>query len=238
MNTLKNIFYKLSFALLLCLSVQGFSQEKKKPVEDEFDIKNYKLEPGDRLIIEVNHTSWLGYPTTIKTKLPSIGMNFAMMFDRPIGKSNLSFGYGIGLFSHNFHSNADFIYSRDSITGNFNTALQPFSRPVTLNRYAEKILEIPVEIRFRTKTDRQFKIHLGGKIGYVVSNFRSIRDNDGKIRVYDIKNINPLRYGINFRIGFEQFAITANYYLSEVFNKNKGPAGIHPFSIGLAIIPY
>lgn len=207
-------------------------------MEDEFDIKNYKLEPGDRLIIEVNHTSWLGFSSPIKAKNPSIGMNIALMFDRAFGNSNFTLGYGIGFFSHNFHSNADFIYSRDTINGGFNTTLSPFSRPVSLNRYAEKILEVPVELRFRTKTDRQFKIHVGGKIGYVVNNFRSIRDNEGKIRVYDIKNVNPLRYGVNFRIGFEQFAVTVNYYLSEVFNKDKGPAGIHPFSIGLAIIPY
>jgi len=216
-----------------------FSQEKKKPKEDdEFHIKNYKLEPGDRLIIEVNHTSWVGFPPSVKIKTPSIGVNLALMFDKAIGKSNFTIGYGIGLFSHNFHSNADFIYVKDSVSNTFTTKLEPYTRPVSLNRYAEKILEVPVELRFRTKTDRQFKIHVGGKIGYVVNNFRSIRDNDGKVRVYDIKNIDPLRYGVNFRIGFEQIAICATYYLSEVFNKNRGPAGVHPFALGIAIIPY
>lgn len=210
----------------------------QKTEEDEFSIKNYKLEPGDRLILEVNHTSWVGFPSTIKTKLPSIGVNFSMMFDRPIGKSNFTFGYGIGLFSHNFHSDGDFIYTRDTVNGGFTTGLQPFNRPFTLNRYAEKIIEIPLELRFRTKTDRQFKIHVGGKIGYVVNDFRSIKDNDGKIRVYNIKNIDPLRYGVHFRIGFEQVALCGSYYLSEVFKKNKGPAGVHPFSLGIAIIPY
>jgi hypothetical protein len=222
----------------LCLSAHLFSQDKPKEKEVEFDIKNYKLEPTDRLILEVNHTSWLGYPATIKTRLPSIGVNFAMMFDRPIGNSNFSLGYGIGLFSHNFHSDADFMYVKDSVGNTLSTKLEPYTRPVTLNRFAEKIIEVPLEIRFRTKTDRQFKIHVGGKIGYVVNNFRSIKDNDGKIRVYHIKNINPLQYGVNFRIGFEQFMLSGTYYLSEVFNKDKGPGGIHAFALGLAIIPY
>lgn len=238
MKKVKHIFFGLLLFLLLLHTFSSFSQEKKKTPEDEFDIKNYKLEPADRLIIEINHTSWLGYPPIIKPKTPSIGMNIAAMFDKPLKNSCFSIAYGIGFLSHNFHSDADFIYTRDSVNGNFNTSLQPFSRPVSLNRYAEKILEVPLEIRFRTKTDRQFKMHFGGKIGYVVNNFRSIQDNDGKIRVYDIKNVNPLRYGVNFRVGFEQFAITANYYLSEVFKKDKGPGGIHPFTIGLAIIPY
>jgi hypothetical protein len=191
------------------------------------------------LIIEVNHTGWLNLPPGIKQdNFKCIGVNFAVMFDKPIGNSPISFGYGIGLFSHNFHSNADFIYYKDSIGPGFTTNLEPFKRPVTLNRYAQKIIEIPIEFRFRTKTDRQFKIHVGGKVGYVVNDFRSVRDNDGKVRTYDIKNINPLRYGINFRIGFEQFAITASYYFTEIFKKDKGVNGIVPYSVGIAIIPY
>lgn len=217
------------------LHAELYSQEK--PI-DEHSMKNYKLEPNDRLILEVNHTSWLGYPPNITATLPSIGVNFALMFDKAIGNSNFTFGYGLGLFSHNFHSNADFLYVRDSLGNRFNTKLEPYNRPVSLNRYAEKILEVPVELRFRTKTDRQFKIHIGGKIGYVINDFRSIKDNDGKIRVYNIKNVNRLRYGLNFRIGFEQVALCATYYLSEVFENGRGPAGIHQFALGIAIIPY
>jgi hypothetical protein len=242
----------VSILLLLFIALPGFSQEKKRDEpknekkketkqkydDDDYKMKNYKLEPSDRLILEVNHTSWRGIAAPIKTVLPSIGMNIAVMFDKPIGYSNFTFGYGLGFFSHNFHSNADFIYSRDSVSNTFNTQLEPFKRPFTLNRYAEKILEVPVEIRFKTKTDKQFKIHLGGKIGYVVNNFRSIRDNDGKVRIYDIKNVSPWRYGINCRIAFQQFAITATYYFSEVFVKDKGPSNYYPYAFGIAIMPY
>lgn len=215
------------------------SQKKKPKGDSEFDLKNYKSDPNDRLIIEINHTGWLNLPSDIKQyNGKCIGVNLQVMFDKPLGNSPFSFGYGIGLFSHNFHSNAEFVYYKDTLNAGFFTKLEPHKRPVSLNRYAQKVLEIPVEFRFRTKTDRQFKIHVGGKIGYVVNDFRSIRDNDGKVRVYDIKNINPLRYGINFRIGFEQFAITASYYFTEIFKKDKGVNGIVPYAVGIAIIPY
>ena len=211
----------------------------KKGIDSEFDLRNYKSDPNDRLIIEINHTGWLGLPPNItQNNLSSIGMNVAVMFDKPIGRSPFSFGYGIGFFNHNFHSNADFIYIKDSIGTGFTTQIQAIQRPYSLNRYAQKILEIPIEIRLRTKTDKQFKIHFGGKIGYVVNDFHTIRDNDGKLRVYNIKNINPIRYGINFRIGFEQLAFTASYYFTEIFKKDKGVNGIVPYSIGIAIIPY
>ncbi|MDX2174212.1 MAG: outer membrane beta-barrel protein [Bacteroidota bacterium] len=241
MKVFVNIFF-------LLLPLTFFSQQKKDSVKvdskkdkkeiSEFDLKNYKSDPHDRLILEINHTGFLNLPQGINQSYKSVGFNFDIMFDKPIKNSAFSFGYGIGLLSHNFHSNADVVYKRDSLTNSFLTSMQPFNRPYTLNRFAQKILEIPLELRYRTKTDRQFKIHLGVKFGYVVNNFRSIADNDGKVRVYNIKNVNPFRYGINFRIGWEQLALTANYYLSEVFVKDKGINGINLYSLGIAIIPY
>jgi hypothetical protein len=213
--------------------------KKVKRGDNEYDLKNYKSDPNDRLIIEINQTGLLGLPNNIKQDLlKCFGVNIALMFDKPIGNSPFSIGYGIGLYSHNFHSNADFIYKKDSIGNGFTTKMEPFKRPYDLNRFAQKILEIPIEIRLRTKTDKQFKLHFGGKIGYVINNFRSIKDNDGKIRVFDIKNINPLRYGVNVRIGFQHFAVTASYYFTELFKKDKGVNGLIPYSVGIAIIPY
>ncbi|MDO9000165.1 MAG: outer membrane beta-barrel protein [Bacteroidota bacterium] len=205
---------------------------------DEFDIKRYKGEPGDRLIIEINRTSWLGAPSDIKPNWRSLGLNFAFMFDKPIGRSSFSFGYGIGIFSHNYHSNANFIYKLDSTNKTATTILQPKTTQYTTNSYNEKILEIPLEIRFRTKTDTKFKFEFGVKGGYVINDFRKMVDGDGKIRVYNTKNINHIRYGVNFRIGVEQICFTACYYVSEVFQKDKGVNGINMFSFGIAIIPY
>jgi hypothetical protein len=220
-----------------------FSQKEKDKSKDhkgdsEYDLKNYKSDPNDRCILEVNHTGWVNLPQGIKlSATKSIGVNFSLLFDKPIKHSAFSFGYGLGLFSHNFHSNADFVYQRDSVNQVLRTTLQPFNRPFTLNRYAQKIIEIPLELRFRTKTNRQFKMHFGGKIGYMVHDFRSIRDNDGKFRLYYVKNIAPLRYGVHFRIGYEQICLTACYYFNEVFT-DKGPQGIRMYSLGIAIIPY
>lgn len=227
--------------LFLCVSLFCFSQTPKKeaPKNDgEFNLKKYKGEPGDRLIIEINRTIWLGAPSEIKTNWRSLGLNFAFMFDKPIGSSSFSFGYGVGIFSHNYHSNADFIYKLDSTNKNVTTVLKPKTNDYKTNSYNEKILEIPLELRFRSKTDRKFKMELGLKGGYVINDFRKIVDGDGKLRVYNTKNINHFRYGVNFRIGFEQICFTACYYVSEVFQKDRGVNGINLFSFGIAIIPY
>ena len=236
------MFKVITYSLLVfCFSVKIIAQKDttskfKKPAS-EYDLKNYKSDPKDRLIFEANYTSWLGAPSNIKTDWKCIGFGFYTLFDKPLGNSNFSFGYGLGFYAHNYSSNADFVYMLDSMNQNVTTIIQPKTIPYIANRYNERSFEIPLELRFRTKTETVFKIMVGAKVGYVVSDFKKTDDADGRIRRYGIKNVNHFRYGVNFRIGVEQICLTASYYFSEVFT-NKGPKGINPFSVGIAIIPY
>lgn len=226
----------LFFSIVFSVNAQKDTAKALKTVS-EFDLKNYKSDPKDRLIFEINYTSWTGISDVIKPDWKCIGFGFYTLFDKPIANSNFSFGYGLGFYGHNYSSNAKFVYQFDSIGKQTLTFIDTKTDSYKSNRYNERSIEIPLEFRFRTKTKTTFKMMLGAKIGYVASNFFKIDDANGKIRMYDIKNVNRLRYGMNFRIGVEQFCLTASYYFSEVFT-DKGQKGIHPFSIGIAIIPY
>jgi Outer membrane protein beta-barrel domain len=228
-----------SIPLLCCCLISQAQSDTTKPKMglSEYDLKNYKSNPSDRLILEVNYTGWLGTPKNIKADWKSVGFSFSTLFDKPIASSNFSFGYGLGLYCHNYSSNANFVYQLDSLSKHVKTILEPKTIPYSANRYNERIVEIPLELRYRNKTARTFKVMVGAKIGYVVSNFKKTDDADGRIRRYNIKNVNHFRYGVNLRIGVEQVCLTASYYFSEVFTEN-GEKGIHPFSIGIAIIPY
>jgi hypothetical protein len=233
------LFTSLIFAAQVKPSKDTLQQKNGKKPESEFDLKNYKSDQNDRLILEINHTGWLGIPAQVaQSSSKCIGFNVALMFDKPIGHSAFSFGYGIGFFSHNFHSNADFVYRYDSIKKHNVTDMIPRTTNYNINRFGQKILEIPLELRFRTKTLYKFKVMLGGKFGYVIQDFRKVFDDTGKFKIYDTKNMNYLRYGVVLRIGVEQVCFTASYYFSEVFNKNGGVNGITPYSFGIAIIPY
>jgi hypothetical protein len=233
----KIVIYCLLFLSFAFTTKAQKDTTKNKKIISEFDLKNYKADPKDRLIFEANYTNWLGAPSNIKTDWKCIGFGFYTLFDKPIKNSNFSFGYGLGFYSHNFSSNTNFVYQLDSSNQNVTTLIEPKTIPYIANRYNERSFEIPLELRFRTKTTTIFKMMLGAKIGYVVSNFKKSDDADGRIRLYNIKNVNPWRYGVVFRIGVEQVCLTASYYFSEVFT-SKGPQGINPFSIGIAIIPY
>jgi hypothetical protein len=233
----KSLIYYLLFLSFAFVAKAQKDTSKIKKVVSEFDMKNYKSDPRDRLIFEANYTSWIGIPKGIKADWKCIGFGFYTLFDKPIKNSNFSFGYGLGFYTHNFSSNASFVYQLDSMNQHPKTVLSPKTSSYIANRYNERSFEVPLELRFRTKTATMFKMMLGAKIGYVISNYKKTDDADGRVRLYNIKNVNPWRYGVIFRIGVEQICLTASYYFSEVFT-NKGPKGVNPFSVGIAIIPY
>lgn len=221
--------------VFVLLVIGAFSQKKDS---SEFNIYKYKGTPRDRLVLEVNHTGWLGVSQEFKEKAFSGGVNFMLFFDYPMGNSHFSFAWGGSISSYNIHGPIDLVYKRDSVTNQILfTSLGKRTAPYNINRIGLKILEIPVEMRFRTFTDYQFKLAVGFKVGYVVQSFRKIYDANEKVKIFDIAGINPWRYGITLRIGWEQLHLTAFYALSEFFQGGKGTAGIIPYSVGFAYTP-
>ncbi len=220
--------------------VQGLfitAQNDPKKIS-EFDIHSYKPEPHDRIIFEVNHTGWLNMPHNLKETATSGGVNILLYFDYPLGNSHFSFAWGAGLSSHNIHGKINLVYQVDSLhQQTVFTSVEPRYTPYKINRIGFKVIEVPLEFRFRTRTPYQFKLMAGVKVGYVVQTFKKVFDADGKVKVFDIFGVNLLRYGVQLRMGWEQLHLSVFYALSEVFEKGKGSPGIIPFSIGLAYTP-
>lgn len=216
-----------------------YAQTKKDSLtQSEFNIYKYKPTPQDRMILEVNHTGWIGLPSELQEKFFSGGVNFMLFFDHPIKSSHFSFAWGGCISSYNIHGPISLVYHVDSTTKSVSfTSVEKRQEPYIVNRIGLKIAEIPVEFRFRSHTDYQFKLSIGFKVGYVVQSFRKIFDKDENVKIFDIKGINPWRYGVTFRMGWEQLHLTAFYSLSEFFLDGKGTPGIHPFSIGIAYTP-
>src|SRR5687767_1920262 len=142
---LRRPFYFFVLFLLLQLGVSAQQPNPNYKGESEYDIKNYKADPRDRLILETNYTNWLGVPKGIKTDWRCMGFAFYTMFDKPFPNSNFSFGFGLGLYVHNFSSNANFVYRLDSTNSKVTTVLLPKTIPYIANRYNERSVEIPIE---------------------------------------------------------------------------------------------
>ncbi len=226
------------FFLNLIVAMGLMSQNPAGDTAREFNIYKYKSNPKDRLILEFNHTGWVGVGSGLQEKPFSGGVNLMLFFDHPIGKSYFSFAWGVGLSSFNIHGMIKLVDSLNPVNGQvIYTSISQRTEPYNINRIGLKVLEVPVEFRFRSHTNYQFKASLGFKVGYVVQSFQKIFDAHEKAKIYDIPGLNPWRYGPSFRIGVEQLHFTAFYSLSEFFLSGKGTAGVHPFYIGIAYTP-
>lgn len=226
---------RLSLLVLcsFCLFSSGIAQETYKSVDDDEQQKKIGMSK-DRIVFDLNVDGWTKAPDSIRQEFRSPGFNVYLMWDYPVGYGPFSLAFGGGLSSHAVQSNAAVVYSPD----NSYTYLSPRTTGYLVNKLVCNYAEIPVELRLRTKGEHSFKMAVGAKLGYAFSIHTKIDDELGRRKIYRIKNVDPLRYGVTFRIGYNKFDLEGFYSLSELFRKGHGEAGMVQYSVGLGILLY
>ena len=248
---MSKFFYIFLFLLpaFFCFSQTPKKETPVKPkVDDEFDIKKYKGEPGDRLIIEINRTVWMGAPSDIKPNWRSLGLNFAFMFDKPIGQSSFSFGYGLGFtFSY---LNTNRILHSDTLGIDFYRPINYDSLLSVGDRFRggtfySSYLEAPVEFRFRKEINGKdfFKVAIGMRIGLKLNSsydFDAYYPRIGEeknFKTSSFSQVSMFRYGPTFRIGYGAVNLFGYYSIGKLFKGTTEISGsdFRQFSIGISI---
>jgi hypothetical protein len=212
----KKIFLFVFFATMLTASAQDDNAEKglKKP---EF---------RDWIFIDITRDSWLATPAGIHTRLWSPGTSVTVYRDIKFGAGYWGFGFGLGLSSHNVHHNGRFIQGDV-------TEITPRNDNYSLNKLRTTYIEAPFELRFRTGSERPFRLYPGFKFGYLVGIHSKWIDDSGKWKFFSYDNADPIRFGPTFRMGFGMFGIYGFYGLNSIFRSGRGPELI-PWSFGIS----
>ncbi|PKR81936.1 hypothetical protein CW751_00955 [Brumimicrobium salinarum] len=202
-----------------------------KPYEEE------KLRKYDRLMVDVVYNDFYGDRDYFSSPWQSIGVNASLMFDVILTKANtMSFGWGIG-YSH-FSNRSKLQFTRDLDNKTTLVADFPAGSEPKGSKFGANYIEIPLELRFRTKGHKHFKFMIGGKIGYQLNSFsKQIERIDGKkyaTKNYGFPDSNPLRYGATVRIGIRNWAFYGAYYFSPLFTAD-GSADLTPISVGITL---
>ncbi|MBI5538811.1 MAG: outer membrane beta-barrel protein [Bacteroidia bacterium] len=207
--------------------------------QDETPVDSLKM-PNDQIVINILSNTWLNSPSDITLMPVSIGTEVYTMTPI-IGKNSaLSLAIGCGVGATNVHHNA---LPYDSLGVTYFRQI-PGGYEYIKNKFTAAYIDIPIEVRFRTKPNikkRNFKVALGGKFGYMISNYIKYSGDDFRVsskkfvkfKEYNMSNTLPYRYGIFLRIGYGKINGIVNYTLSSLFEKNKGPDVI-PVSFGLS----
>jgi len=201
-------------------------------------------EKVDHIVVDIKHDRFLQHPSGIEQSNYSVGANVYAFHDAPLNKkSTLSFGIGIGFSGSNYHNNGRFAYSAGQ-DNTLTTQFLPYPDELDIrkNKLNLNFLEIPLELRIRSwtrKVDQRiypaFRLYLGFKGGYLISNHTKFRDADTKIKEYNIKNLLQYRYGPTVRLGFKKISLFGFYSLTPVFQDGLGPK-MFPISFGVSWI--
>ena len=237
---------KLLLMLALgCFVFAASAQDAPKTTSGKKDWSKVNLgnRAADHFMIQFGYLGWSARPDTINTHGFSRTFNAALLFDFPF-KTNphLSAAIGVGVGTDNmfFENTTINIINREQVKFQADTA----------NKYkkyklATGYIEAPVELRYSGNPENMnkgFKVALGIKVGALLdahTKAKVDRDVNGFggyiLKEKDKSFFNGTRLSATFRIGYGHFSAFGTYQINNFFKDAVGPAGIHPYSVGLAL---
>lgn len=211
---------KLIFLLLL-VSTLGRAQTDSVFVDEKYR--------EDQIYLNLTYISLLNTPPAISQSGFSFGLGGGFIRDFPLNsRRNVAFGAGLGYGFNNYYFNIRF--SRETEEGPETVVLN--------NKFMLHMLEIPLELRFRTSTATKYKFwrfYPGFKISYVFGENLSLEKDLG-FNGGEVVQYSELLYGITFSAGFNKWNIHVYYGLNDLLTNTPGyeeDFGIDDLRIGL-----
>ena len=130
------------------------------------------------------------------------------------------------------------------------TVLETFEFDLDKSKFRMDNLILPVHLQFGSSettvldngnkrfTDHDFKVGLGGFVGFNLLNTQKLKFDDGrrdeKLKQRDDFNTNNLLYGLSAYVGWDTFSIFAQYNLNPIFTDNV--RDLNNFQIGVRLL--
>lgn len=231
----------LSIALLIFGANIKAQESASADDEESTEYVKTKMEPRDRFMFNLTFDNVFHKETNgFKSTWSSRGIGMYYMYDIPIKDSRVSIAPGIG-FSHvSYYHNSNM--TEDSMATSFNP-IANFRENDDFRRrkLGVNYLDVPLELRFFSKPSKKgqlFKVAVGfrASVKLTAINKEVNRQNDyyKKVKTKGYRDVALFRGGPTLRVGYGGFNIFAFYSVTELFNKDEGPA-MTPFSIGISI---
>lgn len=229
---------QIIYLMLLLLVTPGFAQ-----TEPEEENPFAKRKPGimrfytglsaptektpdkfDRFNTDFFYNTWLGDVNDVPTKFYALGHNINLMFDIPFSKkSRMGIAIGFGYSHFNIRHEGEFEFLSDPVTGEMYSSFGLYSGEKRwINRTVFNFVEVPFEIRFRSRKERgKWKFYPGFKAGFMVENYSKWRIEQYEYKEFNFPDLNRVHYGPTVRIGRDNVFLFAYYDMTYLFtNEN------------------
>ena len=200
------------FLLLVILGYLGFSQDNKSEL-----YKNYR---EDQFYASITYNLLNEKPSDVSQSGFSSGFHFGFIRDIPINdRRNFAIGLGLGI-SANSYNQKDLLIEESNNDVTFNI-IDEGDYNVTKNKFSTYLVEVPLEIRWRTSTAEDYnfwRIYTGIKIGYLVYNSTKFQSELANIKLSNIDSFNKLQYGLTMSVGYSTWNFFVYYGLNPIFD--------------------
>jgi hypothetical protein len=222
------IFHSVSQDLVDSNSIQN---DSIKVIDNEYR--------EDQFYFSLTYNLLSQKPENLSQQAFSAGFHFGFIRDMPINdKRNWAIGIGLGLSSNSYNQNMLILKEPD---GSFDySIIDEDNISFTKNKFTTYLVEIPLELRWRTSTPIEYKfwrIYSGVKFGYVLYNSSKFEGSLGQIKNSNIADMTSLQYGITCSVGYSTWNAHIYYGLNPLFDKsatiNGQPIDLTSIKVGL-----
>lgn len=237
----QNLFMKQTLilvTLLLGFLGTGFSQsETGTKTGTKTEARN---EHQDHMLIDFGWETFTNKPNGVEYKWYNNGLNIQLFYDQLIGQTGLSAAIGVGFSTQSYYSNRQI--RRDSTQpGLYSNWVTPDYVPYQSNKVSTSWVDIPVELRYRSKVDDwgyRWKFAVGIKTGFLFDTHDKIVSNDNiKYKTYYFPDVNNLRFGLTARAGYGKINFSAFFSFTEFFYPGRGPE-MKQLGFGISLVPF
>ncbi len=169
----------------------------------------------------------------------NMNLNFAQYSINLINnKFGLVTGLGLEWNYYRFDNNNTIQKDADGVIITDTTSYSGFS--IDKSKLSTTYATVPLLLEWHSSSNQDRGVVIAaGVIGGVKlgSNTKIVYKENGdtnKDKKRDDYNLSPFKYGITARIGVGDWLVYGTYYLTSLFEKDKGPE-LYPFSIGIAL---
>jgi hypothetical protein len=182
-----------------------------------------ELLPGDRFM-ELDYARSINWSLNFFEKDIHIYRNYV----------NLVTGLGIEFGNYAFKNNITLLGDSTPVVASWDSV------EYDKNKLKTTFINLPLMLEFNTSSTAKRAFHVAGGVilGYKLGS-KTVQEFEIDGREYEVKekddfNLSPFRYSAAVRAGYGGFTVFANYALSTMFEKDKGPK-LYPFTVGVSL---
>jgi hypothetical protein len=221
------------FILIVLGSYLGSAQNSNTDKAELY--KNYR---EDQFYASVTYNLLSNKPGGVAQSGFSSAFHFGFIRDMPINdRRNVAIGLGMGISTNSYNQNLSILETNSEIE----YAIIDESGPnVSKNKFSTYLVEVPLEIRWRTSTAEDYdfwRIYTGFKVGYMFYSTTKFKSDDTSQNLSNLDGFNKFQYGLTLSAGYGTWNFHLYYGLNPIFHDNAKLNGeaidMKSFKIGL-----